>query len=801
MLARSKGSHSIIADAKSTALVTNKTKRKGSKSSNSSGHDCQICRKSNMTLSGLKIHLLTHSGEKPFSCTECDKRFTCSSNLKKHQRIHNRDYIYKCEVCGKSCSDPSNMKKHMTVHSDEKAYKCPSCGKSYSYAQSLRQHMDDVHVGNGERKRKIKKKGHFPCPECGKVFGYYWRCSLHQARIHAVDKPYKCPECGKAFARETILNKHIQTHEKPFPCSFCERKFSFRDQLRKHLRTHTGEKPYSCEQCSRSFTQRGSLTEHIRTHTGEKPFGCSNCGQKFSSSSSLKRHERRINACPSRIIAEEIPIDNRRRVIYINTQPVTILEMPASTNSQSVIIDNQFPTSSTMVFPTADGTYLQERSFMNDFQGSVLTDTGRITVIPSHYQQNICGTILSDDVNPPLRERPTTNSQPQMFSDVGRTVVSPNGEHFISFENMPITMISGTDYQPSAYSQHPNIVMDTRDIHLLPSMVYPVASLATNDINERLSSNGSITIIPAEDIKPTLPIQPSVTLTTDGVKPLTSVDKFIPYSNFNHAVQRRYLNFTTTENIGQHMVQLDTPIKERSQDGERTEHPDVTTTEEAEQSTPVNKCVTDSSQDSEPMVPTQYLNVTTTEGVDQLSPLTTKPTMDTSPDGKPMVPTGQPGVTGCPNTTTEEVKPPSAVDKPITESSTDNKLMVPNKYPNTPTSEEFNRPSPVHTPVTDNSQDRKLISPARHNPSLTTTEYIAHVNYTRIAKSSEDSKLEEQSEQVMKLPTNIQMLSSQEYPSLMVVTEDIKPTIGKNCAAALSPARNATVHSTTLVKV
>ena len=320
---RAEGSMEINGD--SPAKPGSKTIRKA-KTSNSNGHDCHICRKSNMTLSGLKIHLLTHSGEKPYLCTVCDKRFTCSSNLKKHQRIHNKDYIYACEVCGKTCSDPSNMKKHMTVHSGEKAYVCPSCGKSYSYAQSLRQHMDDVHVENGEKRNKSKRKGHFPCPECGKVFGYYWRCSLHQARVHAVDRPFKCPECGKCFARETILNKHLQTHEKPYACTECERRFSFRDQLHKHNRTHSGERPFQCETCLKAFSQRGSLTEHMRTHTGLKPFACQICGMKFASSSSLRRHERKVKSCFPAPQGEEIPMGSMypRKAIYVPTPSINI---------------------------------------------------------------------------------------------------------------------------------------------------------------------------------------------------------------------------------------------------------------------------------------------------------------------------------------------------------------------------------------------------------------------------------------------------------------------------------------------
>lgn len=469
---RSKGSQ-IAGDANGSPASAKPRRKTG----NSAGHDCTICRKSNMTLSGLKIHLLTHSGEKPFACTVCDKRFTCSSNLKKHQRIHTRDYIYECPVCGKTCSDPSNMKKHMTVHSDEKAYTCPSCGKSYSYAQSLRQHMDDVHVASGERRRKSKKKGHFPCPECGKVFGYYWRCSLHQARIHAVEKPYKCPECGKAFARETILNKHIQTHEKPFPCTVCERRFSFRDQLRKHMRTHTGEKPYTCEQCLRSFTQRGSLTEHMRIHTGEKPFACSNCGQRFSSSSSLKRHERRVNACLTQRPAEEIPLADslNRRVIYIGT-PVS-LGLASSTISQPLMMEHS------IVSP-----YSTMQDYGNDtiaFHPSTLTDSGRITMVPANFSPSMpmenasCFAIPSEDVKPTLTHD-------------GRIVVAT------------------PDFQP-------NYNMNSIEHSVLTSLHQSIAM----DLRDVMYRNN--TILASEDVKP-FQNEPSVTLTTDGLKPLASIE-------------------------------------------------------------------------------------------------------------------------------------------------------------------------------------------------------------------------------------------------------------------------------------
>ena len=134
---------------------------------------CPTCNKVFSTPYKLRVHIRSHTEEKPFKCDVCSAEFSQKSNLNRHIRAHSgvkRAKSFVCPTCGIRGSDNNAISRHMLTHTTEKSFVCDVCGKAFAQMRGL---------------------------------------ALHKQTHEAVGR-YSCPHCEMRFSINSNMHKHVR---------------------------------------------------------------------------------------------------------------------------------------------------------------------------------------------------------------------------------------------------------------------------------------------------------------------------------------------------------------------------------------------------------------------------------------------------------------------------------------------------------------------------------------------------------------------------------------------------------------
>ncbi|XP_005991179.1 GDNF-inducible zinc finger protein 1 isoform X1 [Latimeria chalumnae] len=118
-------------------------------------YSCDICAQLFSNHQNLRQHRLTvHTNERRFACIFCEKRFKSQKDINDHvRRVHEKKRTpQSCPYCDKIISSKCGLKVHIRTHTGEKPYKCNYCPASFAQRSAYNSHVRKIHESGQERK-------------------------------------------------------------------------------------------------------------------------------------------------------------------------------------------------------------------------------------------------------------------------------------------------------------------------------------------------------------------------------------------------------------------------------------------------------------------------------------------------------------------------------------------------------------------------------------------------------------------------------------------------------------------------
>uniref|UniRef100_A0A8C6W4R8 Zinc finger protein 296 n=1 Tax=Nannospalax galili TaxID=1026970 RepID=A0A8C6W4R8_NANGA len=233
---------------------------------------CLVCNKTLSSFSNLKVHMRSHTGERPYACDQCPYACAQSSKLNRHKKTHRQ---LTPQSPGTPASSPEQgspaAPPEPAAHAAAPASTLPCTGVEKAGAAATAGVQEPGAPGSGAQAGPGADD---------------WEASTDVQRTDPVNKKTSPKKTPKSMGKSRGTGGS---------CEFCGKYFANSSNLTVHRRSHTGERPYACDQCPYACAQSSKLNRHRRMHglgPGSTRYECPYCYVPFGLRATLDKHLR-----------------------------------------------------------------------------------------------------------------------------------------------------------------------------------------------------------------------------------------------------------------------------------------------------------------------------------------------------------------------------------------------------------------------------------------------------------------------------------------------------------------------------